>query len=219
MPFPAGRATERATAPRIRRGMAVSTRRWLRLPWHGAVADGPIGLWLSVQLNIWPAPQAARQRQLQLLLNSAARDKARIGRMQGGMGQANVFPSGRTYGCRVSKHGGGRSENCWHARVGPGISLIRLRPSPDFTAHLGVTMWRPPWLKESSMCKLIVAAAMLVAIPAFFFQAQAATPGPGSISQSTVKAESPIETTACARRRVCGPRGCAWRTVCGGRRW
>jgi hypothetical protein len=69
------------------------------------------------------------------------------------------------------------------------------------------------------MCKLIVAAAMLVAIPAFFLQAQAATPGPGSISQSTVKAESPIETTACARRRVCGPRGCAWRTVCGGRRW
>jgi hypothetical protein len=28
---------------------------------------------------------------------------------------------------------------------------------------------------------------------------------------------SAVEPAACVRRRVCGPRGCVWRTVC--RRW
>ena len=70
------------------------------------------------------------------------------------------------------------------------------------------------------MCKLIIAVTMLVTMPALFAEAQAATPGPGSALHSTVKAESPVEAAAaCARRRVCGARGCAWRTVCRGRRW
>jgi hypothetical protein len=68
------------------------------------------------------------------------------------------------------------------------------------------------------MCKLILAVTMLVSIPILFvLEAQAAPPGPTSVLQSAVKAASPVEAAACARRRVCGPRGCAWRTVC--RRW
>lgn len=71
------------------------------------------------------------------------------------------------------------------------------------------------------MCKLIVAVTMLLSIPVLFvLQAQAATPGPASLLRTTIKAGSPIEAAAaCVRRRVCGPRGCAWRSVCGGRRW
>jgi hypothetical protein len=68
------------------------------------------------------------------------------------------------------------------------------------------------------MCKLIIAVTMLVSIPMLFvLEAQAAPPGPASVLQRAAKTASPLEAAACARRRVCGSRGCAWRTVC--RRW
>jgi len=65
------------------------------------------------------------------------------------------------------------------------------------------------------MHSFLLAAAMMIASQMFLpIQTQAATPGPHETLQAAAKAGTLIEPTACARRRVCGPRGCAWRTIC-----
>ena len=47
--------------------------------------------------------------------------------------------------------------------------------------------------------------------------AQAAGPGISFDIRTTLGATGSVEKAACVRRRVCGFRGCIWRTVC--RRW
>ena len=71
------------------------------------------------------------------------------------------------------------------------------------------------------MCKLMIAVTVLASIPVLFaLKAEAATPGPISVLAGTAKSESLVDSAvACARRRVCGPRGCVWRSACAGRRW
>jgi len=68
---------------------------------------------------------------------------------------------------------------------------------------------------------LLLAAAMLTTTLVFLpLQVQAGTYGSFEGLQAAAKAETTVEpAAACVRRRVCGPRGCAWRTVCGRRRW
>jgi hypothetical protein len=60
---------------------------------------------------------------------------------------------------------------------------------------------------------LIAAAASVVTQGA---QAAAASTAATNI-RGTAGNTSVVEQVACRRTRVCGPRGCAWRTVC--RRW
>jgi hypothetical protein len=58
----------------------------------------------------------------------------------------------------------------------------------------------------------LVYIALLVSL-----EAQAGGPAITSDIRATLDATSTVEKAACVRRRVCGPRGCVWRTVC--RRW
>jgi len=70
------------------------------------------------------------------------------------------------------------------------------------------------------MRSFLLAAAMTAA--AFMLmpmQSEAATSGAFETLQSAAKEASLVEPAACVRRRVCGPRGCAWRTVCARRVW
>jgi hypothetical protein len=62
----------------------------------------------------------------------------------------------------------------------------------------------------------LVGMAMISAAALLMARADAAVP---TASVATIAGEtSAVEQAAtCLRRRVCGPRGCAWRTVC--RRW
>jgi hypothetical protein len=63
------------------------------------------------------------------------------------------------------------------------------------------------------LAAILMAASMLMPLPA-----RAATHGALQTLQAAIENTSLVESAACVRRRVCGPRGCAWRTVCG-RRW
>jgi hypothetical protein len=64
----------------------------------------------------------------------------------------------------------------------------------------------------------IMATAAVSAAALFTYRAEAAVSAAPASLRATVGHTSPVErAAACARRRVCGPRGCVWRTVC--RRW
>jgi hypothetical protein len=71
------------------------------------------------------------------------------------------------------------------------------------------------------MRKVLLPIATVAAVSAavlFIHRAEAApSAAPGDIA-ATIGSTSAVEPAACFRRRVCGPRGCAWRTVCR-RRW
>jgi hypothetical protein len=56
---------------------------------------------------------------------------------------------------------------------------------------------------------MLLSAAVLISKPA-----EALISGPSSGIQTAVKSADAIEKAACYRRRVCGARGCAWRTIC-----
>jgi len=67
------------------------------------------------------------------------------------------------------------------------------------------------------MNKVWLIVAFLLAAPLLLSDPGQAAPL-GSSVPPALEATSLVEKAACVRRRVCGPRGCAWRTVCG-RRW
>jgi hypothetical protein len=56
---------------------------------------------------------------------------------------------------------------------------------------------------------LAMASAAALLVP----HAEARLSGPASSFPGATSAVEPAQAV-CARRRVCGPRGCAWRTVC-----
>jgi|RhiMetdeSRZDD1v2_1073273.scaffolds.fasta_scaffold619365_2 hypothetical protein len=64
----------------------------------------------------------------------------------------------------------------------------------------------------------LVGMAMMSAAALLVARADAAI-STAPVSMATIAAEttSVEQVATCFRRRVCGPRGCAWRTVC--RRW
>jgi hypothetical protein len=65
---------------------------------------------------------------------------------------------------------------------------------------------------------LPLAAMALIAIALVSsHRVQAAGPGISSDIRATFGTTSSVEKAACVRRRICGYRGCIWRTVC--RRW
>jgi hypothetical protein len=74
---------------------------------------------------------------------------------------------------------------------------------------------------EDEMRSFLLAAAMTTtALMLLPVQSEAATSGAFETLQTAAKEAGLVEpAAACVRRRVCGPRGCVWRTVCGGRRW
>jgi hypothetical protein len=62
-----------------------------------------------------------------------------------------------------------------------------------------------------------MAAAVLSGAVLYVHRAEAAGAAPPAGVRTAVGNTSAVEPAACWRRRVCGRRGCAWRTVC--RRW
>jgi hypothetical protein len=62
---------------------------------------------------------------------------------------------------------------------------------------------------------LMATAALVATQPAEANSALATT----SSIRATIGNTTAVEQVACFRRRVCGPRGCVWRTWCRGRRW
>jgi hypothetical protein len=70
------------------------------------------------------------------------------------------------------------------------------------------------------MCKLLlplVAVAVVSAAALIAQRAEATVSAAPSGFRAAVGDTSGVEQVRCFRRRVCGPRGCAWRTTC--RRW
>lgn len=70
---------------------------------------------------------------------------------------------------------------------------------------------------------LPLAGVVLMAAAAFVVtqRAEANTVSAAASSiRTTIGNTSAVEQVACFRRRICGPRGCVWRTWCRGpRRW
>ena len=58
----------------------------------------------------------------------------------------------------------------------------------------------------------LICGALLLSQPG-----QAAAPGLAAGVRTTLDTIKPVEKARCWRRRVCGPRGCFWRSTC--RRW
>jgi uncharacterized protein (DUF2147 family) len=71
------------------------------------------------------------------------------------------------------------------------------------------------------MPKLLVPLAAIAMMWAAVLAADRAEATAVSAAASSIRATagntSAVEEARCWRRRVCGPRGCAWRTTC--RRW
>jgi hypothetical protein len=66
------------------------------------------------------------------------------------------------------------------------------------------------------MPKVVVPLAGLVMIAAAALLVRGAEANVSASTSALPDAGSAVETAAaaCVRQRVCGPRGCAWRTVC-----
>jgi hypothetical protein len=70
------------------------------------------------------------------------------------------------------------------------------------------------------MRKLLLPAMVVASVSAlalFSQRAEAAAASAPAAIRATVGNTSIVEEVRCWRRRVCGPRGCWWRTTC--RRW
>jgi predicted RNA-binding Zn ribbon-like protein len=86
--------------------------------------------------------------------------------------------------------------------------MLRAAPSRQSFLH------RTKLMEEHMPKVLFPLVGLVIALAAALPRAEANVAAPAPSAPGATSAVEEVQARTCMRQRVCGPRGCAWRTVC-----